>query len=1185
MARREFTKEQRLAIDTRNKTLLVSAAAGSGKTATLTERIIASLLDKENPTDITSILVVTFTNAAAGELRERIAAALTGAIRDGNTELSRQLYLLPTASISTIDSFCADVLRQNAERVGISPSFRIADEAESQLLLLSVLEGLVEAIYRGERLDVATPEDFAELAAALTDTKNPAGLYEVFQFVYEKLITSEDGVKSLFPLINVYKNEQSLPPEERLYGKYIMEYLQSFAQHYHRIFTDIFETCSDFRAEEKLSEFVLSDLEFLKSLSREKTYCGARVILSEHKFPPKPRLKNEEPRLLPPYLAAREKMKEETDSILERFFSYTAGEWETLYRGLYEKLDVFYKFLSAFDEAFAEEKRRRGICRYSDVERYAYECLWQGGERTDVALSLMDKYDAIYIDEYQDVNSLQDKIFEAISRPNNRFMVGDIKQSIYGFRSARPEIFAKMKADFPETDGSSSAVGSIFMSKNFRSDKGIIDFTNAVFDKAFGTFGESIGYTDADRLTFAKTAPSGNFAPVLTVYGGEEESADQYGEDDENGKIEPQRIAEKISELIERGRLADGTAVKPSDIAIILRSVRGNGNMYKEALARVGVPAQVVESKSFFLNAEVLLALCLLNSIDNPRRDIYLAGLMRSPIFAFSADELVKIRKLSSGRTLYESLKNYTEEHPEFEKGTAFLSTLNGWRKCCEGINVHTLIAKLYNETSLLSLAARNGGKENLIFLYDLARRFEGSNFKGLYGFINYINNVINKQARFDDGAAEINEDAVKIVTVHGSKGLEYPIVFFAGTGHSISDKDAKNRVAYVENFGISMYLRSSCGLALVKNPVREVINAEAARKNFEEELRVLYVALTRAREELYVSGERSSKKSSYDAQIELWKMGLDKYSAHHLKSHLAIMLSAGIPFVDGGSNTDAEIASDASAPEPEAKPTLAADGFSDSFYETLVERFSFEYPDKHLTQIPAKLSVSSLYPAVLDGSEMTAAVLDLKTDEEDATPYEKIVPCFIGGRTRAEESALSGIATHLYLQFCDIGNLINTSASAELSRMLDEGFISEEDAKRVRLGEIEAFRASPFILRMKNAKKLWRELRFNIRLPAEDFTEDEKRKNAVSGKLILVQGVIDCIIENEDGTLSLIDYKTDRLSHEELRNKALAKAKLSRRYKSQLSYYKLAVERIFGKAPSSVEIYSLPLADTIDAL
>ena len=1199
---RKFTEEQRLAIDTRDKTLLVSAAAGSGKTATLTERIISSLLDEKNPKDISSLLVVTFTNAAAGELRERISAALTEAIRAGNGSLVRQLHLLPAASICTIDSFCASVLRENAERVGISPNFRIADEAEAELLLLSVLEGLVNEIYDGQRPDIATPEEFSELSFALTDAKNPAGIYEVFEHIYEKLISTEDGVKSLIPLTNIYKSEAELPPEERKYGKYIMDSIGLFAKHYMSQLGDIYESSHLMKVTPQLAALAESDAEFLRSLLRARTYTSAREILLGMRFVTKPRLK-ESSAETDEYFYAREKMKKEARTLLSKYFAYDEPMWVELYLGLYEKLTVFYKFLIAFDEAYAAEKKKRGICRYSDIERYAYECLWQGGERTDVAISLSEKFTDVYIDEYQDVNNLQNKIFEAISRPDNRFMVGDIKQSIYGFRSARPEIFAAMRSAFApiERSGEASAA-SIFMSKNFRSDSGIIDFTNSVFDRIFDTFGGSIGYESADRLTYGKLTADCGIYPTLTLFEKNERVAvaDEDDEDEGEGEesfsaAEPIFVARKINELLSHGSLADGSPIKPSDIAIVMSSIKGRAEVYGEALSSLSIPSDIVESRDFFLNSEVLLALCLLNSIDNPRRDIYLAGLMRSPIFGFSADELVKIKRGGGAHTLYESLKKYVAQNPDYTRGAEFLKRLSAYREIAEGTNMHSLIARLYRETSLLSLAGE-GERENLILLYDMARRYEGSEFKGLYSFISYINNVINKKTRFDSKRSGDGGDAVKIVTVHGSKGLEYPIVFYVDTGRKISNKDSAPRAVYAEDFGIAMYLRTSGGLALLRNPVREVINARVERKNFEEELRVLYVALTRARERLYISGERTKKTEDFDSDMALVRRSLDEYSSAHIKSHLEVMLAAGVDYSEQkNSITDTPENSEECKEKASKSEVLTKDvSVCDGLYDELVRRFSFEYPNKYLTEIPEKLSVSALYPEVLDGTEGSYATLpeasaenektvESASEKADAPRKKKLLPRFIGGRTKAETSALSGIATHLYLQFCDLDRLAELGVEAELAELVTGEFLSPDEAALVRLDEIEKFKNSELLLRMKGAVRIWRELRFNIRLPAEKFSREAQRRAAISGKKILVQGVIDCIIENPDGTLSLVDYKTDRLTDAELRDKSLAAETLSQRHSRQLSYYNEAVTKMFGKAPTTVEIYSLPLGECVE--
>ena len=1180
MGKPSFTEAQKKAIYTTDKTLLVSAAAGSGKTATLTERIITSIVREENPISVTSLLVVTFTNAAAGELRERIAKALADAIseRPRDARLERELRLLPGASISTIDSFCTDVLRQNAERVGISPKFRVADEAEARLMLESLLEALIYALYNGERPEVASPEEFFELSEVLTDSKSTGKLYEIFELIYEKLTSTESGVDSLLPLVQIYEREADMPPEDSRYGKYIMDMLHSYAEHYIKIADRALDDFSVCAPEPKLLELVLRDKAGLEGLRDTMGYSEAKTRLEELTYLKKPRV-DSDAECIEEYFAARDDMKDEARLILSKFFSYSLAEWQELYKSLHKTFGVFYRVLKEFDTVFRAEKRRRGICQYSDIERYAYECLWDGDEPSEVAIALKEKYEAVYIDEYQDVNNLQNKIFEAISRPNNRFMVGDIKQSIYGFRSARPEIFAEMKSTYPPLDDAeNSEAAALFMSKNFRSNRRVIDFINAVFDKAFGVFGESIGYVWEDRLEFGKGTGDGSPIPEVTVF---DKAESVLEEDGEQTRAEPIFVAEKIKELLSGELLDSGRPIRPSDIAIVLRSVRGRGSLYSEALSSLGIPSAVVESKSFFLNGEVLLVLCLLNSIDNPKRDVYLAGLMRSPLFSFTPDELLAMRR-AGGDTLYDSLVIYTEQNPDYTHGAEFLEKLNSYRRIAEGVSVHTLISRLYRELGLLSLAKSGEGRENLVLLYNYARRFEGTDYKGLYSFINYINTVINRGARFDDSHEEGDTDAVKIVTVHGSKGLEYPVVFYSDTGKSISNKDASGRVAYAEDFGIAAYLRSKDGTAIVKNPIKEVVNSYLSRKNFEEELRILYVALTRARERLYITGEASKERTAFLRSLRTEALALDGYSATRVRSHLATVLLAeldGIATV-AESSQDSDVAENADGADEVSAvqlPDIPEEQIGE-LRDELIRRFSFEYPGKFLTEVPEKLSVSALYPEVLDESDEHSMKLD--TGEVKRTDKS---PRFKEGLTGAELSARRGIATHQYLQFCDLEALSSRGAVQELSRMVKDGFLSKEDAELVRLEEIELFINSELYRRMRSAKKIWRELRFNIRLPASRFTASRQRSLALAEKTVLVQGVIDCVILGEDDEIYLIDYKTDRLSREELSDRRLAALSLSARHAEQLGYYYTATERMFSRPPKKTEVYSMHLGDTVE--
>ncbi len=1184
MAETKWTEEQLSAINTRDKTLLVSAAAGSGKTATLTERIIRSLTDESSPMDIDSVLVVTFTNAAASELRAKIDRALTKAVEQNpdNKHLKRQLYLLPAARIRTIDSFCNEILRANCDRVGLTPGYRIADTAECELLATSILEGLIDATYSGLAPEIASPTEFEELADCLTDSGKTEELSEVFRYIHLKCDSAEEGIHLLSGLIENYAATDE-PVEKNIYGAYLMSCYREMLDHYiasYEKYSSVFACGNDY--EKKYLPLAESDRELLVGLRRAESYTSARERLLDYSLMKKPSVrKDNQTDAMHSFSALRDMMKDDLGKI-KGYFSYSEEQWRALFASMHRLLSVLYRFEAEFDRLFMEEKRRRGALSYADIERYTYKCLINEGRPTDIALNVASQFEAIYIDEYQDVNSLQNRIFEAISRPDNRFMVGDIKQSIYGFRSACPEIFAGMKNAFPPLNDATGDAASIFMSSNFRCDRGIVDFVNNIFNRAFALVGESIGYVEDDRLGYAKIHEGGEpeYAyPTLCML-------------DKGGDITPAEVvAEKISQLLSEGRLDNGEPPRPSDIAIILRNARGRDVEYAAALESRGIPSCISGAKDFFLSPEVLLALCLLNTIDNPRRDIYLAGLLCSPLFDFTADDLLAIRQ--TGReSLYESLVTYTEENPDFAKGRSFLGTLEYYRTIAEGVGVDTLIYKLYRETGLMSLASRTGGKENLTLLYDYARGYEAGSFKGLYNFISFINNIIDKKTTFDDTRAKAGVDAVKIVTAHASKGLEYPIVFLVESDATIYNKERASRLVFSEDFGISFRLRTPSGLALVENPVRDLINHRIARKLYEEELRILYVALTRARERLFVVGECPTvDREEYMLRMSVIRDNLSEYSLRDLSSYQEVIMTC-----EGSSALSSEafcgltVGEAQNSDAEEISATKEAAAFNGELYSELISRFSFEYPARLLTVLPEKMSVSAMSPTVLDGTESDGRLsLDEPAPTEDIqgpdeSEERRILPAFALG-TDEDESAKRGIATHLFMQFCDLESLVRNGAREELSRLCSLGFISERDAERVRLREIELFRHSDLIGRMLSAERIYRELRFNVYLPATAFTADEEKLEAYRDRDILVQGVIDCIIVNPDGSILLCDYKTDRLTREELLDRSLAEKKLRDKHSMQLGLYSLAIEKIFGKRPSEVQIYSLPLGDTVSVI
>ncbi len=1282
MSEKKWTPMQQLAIDTRDKTLLVSAAAGSGKTATLTERIVRSITDEINPLSIGDMLIVTFTRAAAAELRERIGAAIrkAAAARPGDAHLEHQLHILPGARICTIDSFCTDILRANADRVGVSQSFRIPDEAEAALLAENLLNSIIARIYEGQLSEVATPDELSSLADCLTDTGSEEDLAAIIAMLFYDTSSMVDGVNSLLHLIEEYNPDNFTRVENTRFGAYVMERLHGTAREY----LGIFESAADevaARAEKKLAklaDMIADRCDLCKRILATTEYTAARELLVGYKF--SSAASNTDP-TLPPTTTINKRLRAEIEKLTRDFFGYTEEDWRIAYTGLYRELSTLVRIEQRFADEFRREKIRRNICEFADISRFTHEILWQNGELTDVALSQRDIYSAVYIDEYQDVNTLQDSIFRAISRDDNRFMVGDIKQCIYCFRNANPDIFADMKRRFPEVKrAGGSKFAAIFMSDNFRCDEGIIDFVNLIFDRVFGLIGDSIGYVSDDRLRFSKMydgkKPDYRKPEVCLVDSSALRDMHKEDADWSESEIAPHVVAQKIYELCENEKKNDGTPITPGDIAIIMRSAKSRAAVYKSALEEYGIPAAVAEQTTFFLTPEALLALSLLNAIDNPEKDIYLAGLMMSPLYSFTADELVMIER-EGGASLWQRLALYVEKHPEFKKGIDFRAKLEHFRALAEGMPTDVLLYRLYSETGILALAAKKGTKDRLYRLYDYARTYERSSFKGLYNFISYVNGIIERKNSLDKREAPDDPNAVSIITSHASKGLEYPVVFYVGGEAQMGGGQSSARFEYHQDFGIGMYLRTPSGLALVKNPTKTIIKDYAERREFEEETRILYVTLTRARERLYVVGLAGKKWSDYEKEREYMLEYMSPHSIYSVGSLLKLLtfsapmkLSSPDEFLrevppsvsfDPNAALTTKVYIPKTAEEPRDEFILNTGrgfGYKEpptpvSLSELLDERFSYVYPMEHLSRLPEKMSVSVLYPRLLDGSEEgvtelfdTSAEFEDNTEleygkeleatdgssksnspdgtageasnefdgaagrasnESDSTAGEAsnksdgtahrgleesdgaslhfaglgILPDFLTGRER-HIGAKRGIATHMLLQFCDLDNLHQNGSKAELDRLIGEKFLSPRDGERVRLREVELFRRSRLLADMRTAKAVYREFRFNVKLPASMFATDERARALYGDESVLVQGVIDCLYEDADGELHLVDYKTDRLSREELDDPELARKKLKDAHGLQLYYYGEAVKRIFGKEPVTREVYSLPLGDTL---
>ena len=1229
-----WTPAQLDAITARDKTLLLSAAAGSGKTATLTERVIRLLTDPKSPRDVSKMVIVTFTVAAAQDLKTKLTKALTRAISECKDpalsgHLAEQLLLVPDADVGTIDSFCRRLVTEFSDCTDLSPTFRICDPNEESHLLRDVLAPLLDRLFAGKEPDVATAEEFCDFVSHLVDPRKLDGLTDLLLDAKSRSDNLPQGVDAFDDYARYIEEVRDRPPEKTVFGEALLGRVASFASDV----KDSLADCLRAAKEEPLSvqaAFLppLGDaLNLAEGLANAcaSSYDSVRAsVLSAAELS------------LPRFDARCAHIREASAEFLSlarvSFSAFRDGVRET-YLPLFGEPSAVWReeaavhlpvsrilarLMRRFDRLVAEEKRRRNVASFADVERAAYRLLVApDGAITTVARIVAGRYSDVFVDEYQDVNPLQHEIFRAISNDRNRFLVGDVKQSIYTFRGAAPSVFIGLKAGCPAfKDAAESDSAKIFLSENFRCDRPIVDFANAVFAPLFGATRESIGYNDGDdRLRFAKRPDSCNPTPILPVVKLFEKPGD--GEPAEDAECA--WVADEIARLIETGTRPNpdwkegsdapkDLPIRAEDVAILLRSASGRTSPFRAALLKRGIAVSLETKENFFDYPEVRLALCLLNAVDNPRRDIPLVGLLRSPLFDFSPDLLAEIKRSASHPELsfYDALLEYCERKPDFLQGASFLSTLKRFRRAAEGMPIDRLVWKLFTETGLLPIGGASNpdnGRENLLLFYQYARSFEATSFRGLYRFIAYLNDL-EADAQKLSLQPPSNAGGVRIMTVHHSKGLEFPVVFVSRALAGGGGRSEGNAV-FSTRFGLTPRIHDKTGLVRIETPFRLISELEREELEREEELRVLYVALTRARERLYVTGTLAANESADDRIAELYRAPgpLLRYDVIHKRTYPGFDKD-GKPVVKRkkltpfdwivcalGTETEKAVlfppADDAPAEAPEREPAddelsgkipaengvLLSDAEAE---ELLTRRFAYRYAFPWLGRVPGKLSVSTLSPAVLDGAdEETTYFIPRKTADENDLPR------FISGKSRLDDPALRGTATHEYLQFCDLHNLKENGAEVELNRLIDRGFLTKEAFDLVNLPELDLFRNSTLLDEMLSSSGLRRELRFNLMLPASRFTTDHERKKQLANQPVLVQGVMDCVFFTEDGELVLLDYKTDRLRGGVNASDGEIDA-FVRRHRDQLYYYAEALDGIFGRRPDRVLLYPLCLGRPI---
>lgn len=1160
-----FTDEQLSAIDARGCGLILSAAAGSGKTTVLTSRIIKRVCEEN--ADISRITALTFTRAAALQLRDKITAALNERIAadPGNVHLRRQKLLLGRAKIMTTDSYCLSLVRDRHSIIDYPSDFRIVDEDENKTIETDVMRVLLTECFENDgELPDGRLSDFKTLYNSFGSYRQTDGVIDRLSELYEKYLIKADFIESLKADVGAPAGS---PWIDVLYG-----IVGDFAEYYKKIFEDAISHCDEnlilnvnyretFEQILKFIDLLLSSVENKLEYKELRTlFYGLAPLVPGRKSKDLGEYDDDAEF----YKARRLDFIKNIKAVGDRYFSYDDDELSESFEKLKTLKHDLYALLSEFDKRLREEKKLRRVMSFSDIERCAFLILYNGdGTLSETAEAVRNGVDEVYIDEYQDTNELQEAIFSAIAEEKKIFRVGDVKQSVYEFRGAVPEIMTDKLALCEKYRGPGEENGvtaKIFLSHNFRSEKPVIDFVNNVFGELM-KHSSTVRYTDDEmlRCTSKETAEGSGCEMVLL-------------DADDDGTTEERYVARRIKDMVAREKIK-GEKIKYSDIAIILMVSQNVSDRYIKALSEEGIPCRNVSSGDLFQSPAVLLTLCLLNVIDDPENDVYLTGLMCSPLYGITFDQAVCIRRLYKTGSLYSALVKFVDE-TGFEEGKRLIGDIEKHRRRARATPCDELIWYLYGAYGLFNYAGADG--ERLNILYEYARKFEQGSFKGLDNFVKYIQGVIDGGKPVRAAKAESGiKDAVSIMTIHHSKGLEYPVCFFCDTSHGINRSSLDEDLA--PTCGFSAKLSDENGIFRDQTFHNSVASAEKNLRINEEALRKLYVAMTRAKSRLIITGRVSDPQGTVRDAVRMGEY-ISGYSVRSADNMLEWLLESSAGWLsekslEADSGISLTIAPTIPSDTTEKVAAKSEDAESTD-YSGLFDRMSFEYPREVLSSLPLKLAVSDLYPTVLD-----------RGDDGEEEHEDRIKSIYKPRFIRESEgyvltSAERGTALHVFMQFCSFEQIEKNGVAYEIDRLLKLGFLDAAQARSIPVHKVERFFEGRLYQRMKNAVETYREKRFIVSMPAADFTGSEEKRRDFGDETIIVQGVIDCAFVESDGRFCLVDYKTDSfprsMPDEEIRSV------LKERHSRQLGYYDRALEIMYGRKPDETLIYSFALSDTV---
>ncbi len=1181
----EWTKEQQQVIKQRHSDILVSAAAGSGKTAVLVERIIARVCDKSESVDIDRILVVTFTKAAAREMKERIYLALekAAAANPDDEHLAMQLALVHNAQISTIDGFCQYLIHNYFHEIGLDPASRIGDEGELVLLQNEIMEELLEEQY--ETADA----DFLALTDAFASRDRDDAVVGMIFGLHETAMSYPYPHKWLAGLSGAYEaeDEDTLAAsgwmtELVLYCKGLLAGLQTEAG---QLLTDLCEGGQ----EHPYAEAVRADLQLISHLlacedyrALQQAFSGIRfAALSRKKLPDEDTDERER------YKNRRDAVKKELSAIQKDLLAKPLSEVYTELAMMAPYVRTLLALTAEYGRRYAAAKEARGVMDFSDLEHFALSVLVdeKTGERTPAAQKLSEYYAEIMVDEYQDSNFLQEMLLSSITKEadgaHNYFMVGDVKQSIYRFRQARPDIFIGKYRQFGGDDHNETLIG---LDKNFRSRASVTDAVNAVFFPIMHPDMGGIEYDKAQSLKCGAAYPpdeTNAFVTEILVSDAEEIEA---GEFDSKHDYEAAVIATRIRKLLREAEVTDKETgklrpVRLSDIAILHRSANAVGRNYQEILKGYGIPAQIVSVTGYFSTIEVETMLALLRVLNNPAQDIALASVMKSALFSFSDEELARMRAAYPKEPFHRAVRQFAGETRD-EKAVSFLEKLSRWRGQVGRKPLYELLSGILRETQYLSyISALTGGdvrRKNIEKLMELSVAYENTSYKGLFYFVRYIERLQKYEQDMGQAGTGSTEDAVSILTIHKSKGLEYPVVFLAGCGQKF--RNNTDSMVLHPDFGIGLHAIDIKKRTKQNTLYRAFLSRMNTLEERGEELRVLYVAMTRAKEKLIVTAVLSNMEKTF-AQKEAAEDGcLPLVRRLHASNYLELILPGtrrrpGLFAVQTVTAQDlilAEVEEQAGQQQRLIELQSGMTEVSEENKADCIRRISFSYPHPISSETKVKYSVSELKRRA-----MAEAFADEETENLfDVEEEEAYVPMFISGRKPIVEGAQRGTAVHRYLECFDFTvSLTDGAYRGQLSVMREDGRLSKDEEALLPEQEIITFLQSDLAGRMHSAavgEHLEKEAAFVMADVPSHFIDEAEPSD--EEEPILVQGIIDVFFEEDDGIV-LVDYKTDRIRTGE---------ELIRRYEKQMRLYADALERTQDKRVKEIILYSFALGESV---